>query len=72
MVLIKGISSNSYNRRDLGIAYLEQLKHLKIHHLQSVELNWTGLLALKIKGNQSYKVKYETVSAYEVVQELSQ
>ena len=69
MVLNKGISSNSYNRHCLGIAYLE---HLKIRHPQSVELHWTGFLALKIKGNQNYKAKYETVNAYEVVQEPSQ
>ena len=72
MVLNKGISSNSYNGHGLGIVYLEQQKRLKIHHPQSVELHWTGLLTLKITGNQSYKVKCEMVTAYEVVQELSQ
>ena len=72
MVLNKGISSNSYNRHGLGIAYLEQQKHLKIHHPQSAELHWTGLLTLKITGNQCYKAKHEMVNAYEVVQEPSQ
>ena len=52
MVLNKGISRNSYNRCALRIVYLEEQKRLKIRHPQPVELHWTGLLALKIKGNQ--------------------